>query len=376
MKKQINESPVFSKNITNMNKASNKINRGKIKALVIDTNFILQYNHLELVLKKLKNKYNLYVPEISVEERISQQTRTMDLNFEEARKSIEKISKYIRFKYLKSPVEARNELEKCVRQKYTSFFGDNIIPIKKDGETFSDALDRSFKKTPPFSSAKDSSDKGFKDTILWLSLISFFKDQGEDEVLFLTNDKAFLNNKDYLIKEFQEKTNKKITIEENSYYSDHLDGNGFKVHDRSEFNRDQIDLLRKRVRSTLFNLCKVTRYEGIEPEKTFVALKEFDNESIKLFLKKLPETIKVNLLKTTIPAKIVFDNDPQIKNGTADISLQVLEDLNDILLDITTNYQDLMDQFIEEVKTIFNQNFICDPKKKSFVGFDLNNPPF
>ena len=62
-----------------------------------------------------------------------------------------------------------------LQEKYNTCFGDKVIPFKKTGKTLEAIIERANKKDPPFSSNKDASDKGFKDCLLWLSLLEYFK---------------------------------------------------------------------------------------------------------------------------------------------------------------------------------------------------------
>ena len=57
---------------------------------------------------------------------------------------------------------------------------------------FSSIIERCNKRLPPFISDKGASDKGFKDCLLWLSVLDFFKDNGENKVVFITMIKMLL----------------------------------------------------------------------------------------------------------------------------------------------------------------------------------------
>lgn len=50
-------------------------------------------------------------------------------------------------------------------------------------------IDRANHRLPPFSAEKNASDKRFKDCLLWLSLLAYFKEHGEDHVVFVMDDK-------------------------------------------------------------------------------------------------------------------------------------------------------------------------------------------
>ena len=56
------------------------------KAFVFDTNFIVQNKKLTDVIDKLKDSYNLYVTQLSIDERIAQQVRERNVVYDEAEK--------------------------------------------------------------------------------------------------------------------------------------------------------------------------------------------------------------------------------------------------------------------------------------------------
>ena len=54
------------------------------KAFVFDTNFIIQNKELDAALDKLKEKFSVYVTQVSIDERIAQNCRELRAAFEEA----------------------------------------------------------------------------------------------------------------------------------------------------------------------------------------------------------------------------------------------------------------------------------------------------
>ena len=56
------------------------------KAFIFDTNFIIQNKGLSDVIENLKDDYNLYVTQLSIDERIAQQIRDRYVVYDEAEK--------------------------------------------------------------------------------------------------------------------------------------------------------------------------------------------------------------------------------------------------------------------------------------------------
>ena len=52
-------------------------------AFIFDTNFILQNSKLNEVVDNLKEDYNVYVTQVSIDERIAQQCRELKSKYEE-----------------------------------------------------------------------------------------------------------------------------------------------------------------------------------------------------------------------------------------------------------------------------------------------------
>lgn len=60
-------------------------------------------------------------------------------------------------------------------------------------ERFHNIIDKAVMKKAPFEGIKKQSDKGFKDTIVWESLIAYKGKNKDENIILITNDKVFLN---------------------------------------------------------------------------------------------------------------------------------------------------------------------------------------
>lgn len=72
------------------------------------------------------------------------------------------------------------------------------LPIPSDGR-FKGIVRRAFAKAPPFGGKEKNSDKGFKDVLLWESILEFTLLHPNANILFYTKDNGF---KETLIDEF------------------------------------------------------------------------------------------------------------------------------------------------------------------------------
>lgn len=103
----------------------------------------------------------------------------------------------------------------CANLKIKYFKELNILYIPKDKESlFNQILKMSLDKIPPFEIGK--SDKGFKDAILFLSLIDYAKNNNFDKMVLFSDDKIFKNNEKEFLRlysdEVEYKHSKKLEI--------------------------------------------------------------------------------------------------------------------------------------------------------------------
>lgn len=84
----------------------------------------------------------------------------------------------------------------AIKEKYLKLFNHNLI--NRVNPDIEEIYKMAINKIPPFIAEQGNSDKGFKDTLIWLSL----KNIQDANIFLLTKDKAFLNNIEYFKKEF------------------------------------------------------------------------------------------------------------------------------------------------------------------------------
>lgn len=329
------------------------------KAFVFDTNFIIQNKELNEALNKLKENFEVYISQVSIDERIAQECRDVQKDFDEAERCKIKFIHFATVEFKKTFEEECEFYQTGMQAKYEEYFGDKIIPLKKDGETLSTVIDRANRRIPPFSSAKDASDKGFKDCLLWISLLNYFKNNGEKEVVFVTDDGGFKNNTEFLCEEFGKITGKSIIIKPNSYYNELLepekaDPTVKKSEPLPDFAKireeieEVIDALRWNVNENYF---------GDENwYNTFVLQKEVDASYMKVVFGGLKSTIKDHIFECSIPAFRVLDLDGRIADDTG-IPMKNVEAALKIYEEILKRYPDYIEQFYAAAAIIINRSY-------------------
>lgn len=343
----------------------------ELKALIFDTNFIIQNNNLNHVVEQLKEKYAVYIAQVTIDERIGQQCRDLKTKYDEAEKNKKKYEFFATLEFIKSYEEMCDLYKKSIQEKYEKCFDKNIIPLKKEVKTLNTIIERANKRIPPFSANKNASDKGFKDCLLWLAVLSYFKNKGEKEVIFLTDDNAaFLNNKDYLEKEFKDITNKTISIKQNEYYKE-ISNKQEACELEKTINDDSEEMPNLSVfRNELDNVVKGLReieeldfYGNSQWIQTFKTSIPFDKNYMKDVFSELYSNLSKYIFETTIPASSILDHDGRVVDLDAEVPMENFEKVLQIYKTVQQKYPQYIEQFFEAVAKILNNNY--DPSLNS-----------
>lgn len=195
----------------------------KTYKIILDTNFIyydqsyglgtLFSSHLEQLVEFIKihslSSVKICIPEMVIKERIAQkvaQTETFREDSTAALKSLETINLQVGNKKFE-----KTNLVKAFKKKVDEIVKSNnieIIPIPNIKN--SEIVERVLTKTPPFTK-NNKSDAGYKDTIIWLSVLEDAKQSSGAEYVFCTNNtKDFIS--DICIKEFKEAAKANISF--------------------------------------------------------------------------------------------------------------------------------------------------------------------
>ena len=344
-------------------------------AIVIDTNFIIERQRdLQDIHRKLSETYDVFVSDVSIQERLSQKYLELHAKYDKIEKFSEEYTSLVKIE-IKQPFETQFESRKeRVQNDYRKTFGDNIIPFVSDEDMLKTIMNRVFKKIPPF--VDGSSDKGFKDTMIWLSLLEYFKSHESDNVIFITGDKGFRNNIDALCREFNEYTGKTIEIQGNNFYDNYIKGSE-KCGEKAKENITPLvkfsdfAVAREQIRDTIKSLCLVeheNNWGETWHEKAFTLSTEITIDDVKILFEGLREVMAANLFETTLLSSIAFpaisaiNKDYHISTSELQAALALYEDIRNI-------HPEYMPQFFSAVANIFNENYVA-PKFEDFAVID------
>lgn len=152
--------------------------------------------------------YKINISEITIEELKKQ---VNDEYKDELLKFTESYNKFKNIHNIKFNVDEDLKYDgilKRLMREYIEFYNINVVEIKSI--SLQNLLNRAINKNKPFIGEKGNSDKGFKDAVLWESIIEYAKKtENKRFILFTKNVQDFPKE---LEDEFKSFTNKKIEI--------------------------------------------------------------------------------------------------------------------------------------------------------------------
>lgn len=316
------------------------------KALILDTNFIIENRkELESLKEKLSEVAEIFIPKIVIDEIKSQKSRQLEDGYNKINELL------LQFKYYFSYTEnfKLNEAKKFREEgieKYLKKYCDNNI-IEYDNKMFEDIVNRALYRIAPFINDINSSDKGFKDALLWCSILRNKKLQKFKDCILVSSDKnAFLKNEKKLIEEYYNTTKKQLKILNNNI-NGLLEYFGIKNVETKKQNVlsfkqiDNFDQLKESLTKNIEELIYYKEYDLFDDteylEKTFTIHQKVNEKDIINFFECLTVYIEEHIFFDTIDVTEIFNKIGISSKNHYNIKLQTLIDLNDIYISISTN---------------------------------------
>lgn len=352
------------------------------KIIILDTNFLVANTGKinEIIPKLEKNNYKVYVPKMVQEEYINIQLRKI----KELYKKIENIKSSNDFLNLKYENEEKvlEWNEKGYNKSFKEYFGDNVIEYKKDN-ILENVLERNRYKEPPFYDEPNSSDKGFKDTIIWLSIKEFINKYENKETFFyyITSDNGFVKYKHSLEKEIENKYFEIMDIKDvNKLYSKfsiEVPENKKEIEENvfdSIINEVNLDEAREKINSLMWdfnNYVDVDYYGNENIGNRYEIKKIISYNETETFLNHIQKILKDNFFRKTINPEYIFPTDCQVYSNGCEINLDTLRDIDRLYQKISkTEYKD---SFIHFVMQKINENKVDDV---AFINTEDDDLPF
>lgn len=152
--------------------------------------------------------YKINISEITIEELKKQINDKYKEELLKLKQSYNKFKNVHNIKFNEDEVIKYDEILKELIRKYIDFYNINMVETKNI--SLQKILNRAINKNKPFVGENGNSDKGFKDAVLWESIIEYAKiSENKKFILFTKNIQDFPKE---LEDEFESATNKKIEI--------------------------------------------------------------------------------------------------------------------------------------------------------------------
>lgn len=349
------------------------------KFIVVDTNFLIaRKKDLSNIFASKSENYDVYVTRVSINERIGQEYRNTKKDYVKLKKLESSYRNYTNIDISNSLDEIFEKKATSIKNNYEKYCAGKIIENIVADDGLNAVLDRAYKKIPPFIDADNSSDKGFKDTIMWLSIVEFFKNKDvEGDIYFLTSDGGFKEQvaKDFLYNEFKISTGKQINILENKKFDElikntsdtEIENNtestkrepvlSVKLYEVEEIPKETRRKIRIEVDKALDNIFlmeDLNPYSPFSVENRYMLKNAVDISMIEDILDGLAEYVKMNMLSFTVNF-----SDYLVEYGVdvieyRSIEIENIEDLAELYATILKEYESLLPMFYNAVMQKFN----------------------
>jgi hypothetical protein len=163
--------------------------------------------------KKLSEFVDIAIPRIVIEELLKQKIEQYEKDIEDYSAIVERLSMLPNTKIDKIVLPDKSfDCSKNLKEFLEQYVKNNniiLIELQEDKliDIFKNVINRAIQKQSPFN--KEKSDAGFKDAIIWESILNYEKLDEYNKVIFVTKDSGFDNN---CISEFESKIQKYIKI--------------------------------------------------------------------------------------------------------------------------------------------------------------------
>lgn len=349
----------------------------KIK-IIIDSNHIYKLSSDRLI--NMIENYNelgdLYAPEVVIDELVQRDIDCVEeINIYRNKSTI--------IKHVINTRKIEEQLINDIRSYYIKLFNNKVIKISNI--KIDEMYNRSLIKKPPFIDDKNASDKGFKDSLIWVSIL---EDSHEDyeEVILLSSDKSFIDNKESLEKEFSNKHNigisflrqlKKKSINETTPPSLSERGDNY-LKTIEDFKK--LESIREELEKILEKIISMRVYNDFGEyyeEQRFILLEKLEFIQLEKLIENLDSFIKENIMRNTVfPSEFlrVLGN-IDLVNEKEEINTQDINDFYGLLYNANYDLGEYSESIMKAIiEYINNKTFKLD--ENPFSTTTDENLPF
>lgn len=232
-----------------------------------------------------------------------------------------------------------------------------IIPISKI-YSHEEILDRAIENIPPFKTVEESKDKGYKDTLAWVSIIEYANNENEyGTYILFTTDGDFLKNTEELQKEFKQKTGKNIFIgdPENSILI--LDN----VFDLKLKTNEILDEVRQKINDDLKiqDMFTLSSLKSLHQGHSFIPRERWYTEVSQILIEDILDINIEDLRENTIILEVTLVLNPIYISSGAQTGKKIHSPLP------------ILDNFVPMGSFDFQPNFLDEQPKKIYQRFKV-----
>lgn len=338
--------------------------------VIFDTNILTENKK---ILNDIKSKLDLiadiFIPRIVVEEIQAQRSRNIHTDYLKIKAIIEKNADIFKYQEKFKIDEILEESESKIEKWFNAYCNNNIIDY--NNIKINEILNRLKYKKAPFNNEIGSSDKGFKDSMIWISILKNKMLQNYKKIVLVTNDKtAFIKRTEELYDEYNKEH--KVSLIICSNIEELYNNLGIikleKIEDNVEMSKasvnkiDNIDDLKIKLNLCVDNIL-YTVYEddwGNEHcNNNFIIYRKMKEEDIECFLNLLGSFLNENLFFKFVDITELLKKCGVECDGE-NVSLDYLNQLNQIYNDLKDNRK-LYNPFINYLKVEFNKLYQIKP---------------
>lgn len=180
------------------------------RAITFDTNILRKYKYFENIKKeisRLSQFGDIYITEVVLDELAKHFSSELHEKVVANSSTLEAIGFGIDIPLLTEEIKSM----KAIKETITSIFNSKVI--LRNNVSLDQVYERAIIKIPPFDEKK-TSDKGFKDSVLWFSILNADFD-AYDEFIFISSDGGFSKQDKFLGNEFEKKKSLNIKFFQN-----------------------------------------------------------------------------------------------------------------------------------------------------------------
>ena len=190
----ITDTNILKKNIGELNKEEKFLN---------NIDFFIEY--IESLEKTSSDKQLIYfMPSVVIEELYYQKLSAFNIRYDALKDTYDEIAYGLNGEFPKCDIEKVLLEEK---EQYKNNERITMLDLQYDESIFKEIMEDALRKNPPFDKSNEGykTDSGYKDALIWKTIIYSKEINDCDKVYFFSGDKIFVDNEEYLIEEFNKK---------------------------------------------------------------------------------------------------------------------------------------------------------------------------